>query len=132
MNHRYRITEKQSGAVGILSVILVTTLVLIFMLTISVQILLNVKNAKLLTDFNRIYYSVEGGLRDARLQLTREETLDKIFQPLVVGDSTVTRTSTIGLATTTINVQGGSVSIMRQFISECLNGLTGCLLHETP
>jgi len=125
--------SEQRGAVGILSVILVTTLVLVFMLTISLQVLLGVKNAKLLTDFNKNYYVTEGALRDARMQMKKEETLSKIFLPIVFNDITATRTVAVGLSTTTINVTGSTVSIKRKFQSSCRNFMDGCLIDElTP
>ncbi len=119
-----------SGAVGLLSVILLTTLVLIFMLTVSLQVLLNIKNAKLSGDFNNLYYVTEGGLRDARIQLKNEAVLSKVFADVSLNGVVVTRSAAFGLSNTLLSATGTAGLIQRTLSSTCEPSMVNCATTE--
>ena len=124
------IFKQHSGAIGLLSIILVTTLVLVFMLTISLQIVLNIKNARLHQDFSTIYYVTEGALKDARMQLKKEETFSKTFLDLSLNNVDVTRAVTITLSQQDISATGTDNLISRVFRSACEYYMDGCVTEE--
>jgi len=121
----------QNGAIGMLSVILLTTLALVFTLTISLQILINVKNVKLTNDFEAIYYATEGGLRDARMQAKKEQLSSQTFQDLNVGDVMVMRSLSMSLTNATVTATGTTSFIKRELSSPCATTISGCTTAET-
>ncbi|OGY91149.1 MAG: hypothetical protein A3B31_01340 [Candidatus Komeilibacteria bacterium RIFCSPLOWO2_01_FULL_53_11] len=124
------IFRKHSGAVGLLSVILVTMLVLVFMLTISLQVMLNIKNARLHQDFSTIYYVTEGALRDARMQLKKEETFSRTFLDISLNNVDVTRAMTATLSLQDVSATGTDNLISRVFRSTCETYMDGCVTAE--
>jgi hypothetical protein len=130
MKKKANIIKSHTGAIGLLSVILLTVLVLVFMLTISVQIVLNVKNAKLVSDFDTIYYVTEGGLRDARMQLKKEKNASMAFSDITFQDVTVTRGVGISLTSNNVVATGTVTFITRILKSPCLVTMAGCSISE--
>lgn len=125
--------QATKGAVGLLSVVLVTAVVLIFSLTLSVQVLLNMKNAKLMSDFNSLYYATEGGMREARIQLKKEDVVSKTFAPTTVGGITVNRAAIVQLTSITVTATGTAASMSRILQSGCGRSMEACTLGElTP
>ncbi|MEK7584643.1 MAG: hypothetical protein AAB490_05335 [Patescibacteria group bacterium] len=124
------IFRQHSGAIGLLSIILVTTLVLVFMLTISLQVVLNIKNARLHQDFTNIYYVTEGAFRDTRMQLKNEETFSKTFLDISLNNVAVTRAVTATLSRQDVAATGTDNLISRIFRSNCMSFMDGCVTAE--
>jgi len=131
MNFNYtEIFRNNRGAVGLLSVILLTSVALVFTLTISHQILQNVKNTKLSNDFKTIYYSTEGGIRDARMQLKKEALISGMFEDVSLDGITVNREVSVTLSANSVIATGSSPFITRVFKTNCLPSMTSCSSTE--